>query len=175
MPKALSWTLVLCISAPFLAREAPAQEGRFEPTAEESRAMEVVSEPAIRAHTQFLADDLLEGRGPGSRGDGLAQAYILSQLRALGFRPAAPGGNWFQPVPLLGVTTKVPGSLAFRRGPEAVELRFLEDYIAVSGLGKDPASVQDAEVVFVGYGIRAREHDWDDFKGEDLRGRCSSS
>jgi len=173
MPQTTLWTLVLCVSAALAAftAAAPAQEGRFDPTPEEARAVEAVAESAIRAHTRFLADDLLEGRGPGSRGDHLTQAYILSQLGTLGLRPGAPGGSWLQPVPLLGVATKVPGSLAFRRDAEGVELRFLEDYIAVSGLGREPAAVRDAEVVFVGYGIRAPEHGWDDFKGEDLRGK----
>ena len=31
--------------------------------------------------------------------------------------------------------------------------------------------MQDAEIVFVGYGIQAPEYDWDDFKGQDLRGK----
>ena len=40
-----------------------------------------------------------------------------------------------------------------------------------SGLQESQASIFGAEVVFVGYGIQAPEHDWDDFKGADLRGK----
>ena len=55
---------------------------------------------AIRAHTMVLADDLLEGRGTGTRGERLAALYITSQLERLGLRPVAPDGGWTQPVPL---------------------------------------------------------------------------
>ena len=55
----------------------------------------------IAADIQFLADDLLEGRGPGTRGDKLAMRYIQTQFELMGLQPAAPGGGWVQPVPLV--------------------------------------------------------------------------
>ena len=39
---------------------------------------------AIRAHLTFLAADLLEGRGTGSRGHKLAVNYIRAQCEAAG-------------------------------------------------------------------------------------------
>jgi Zn-dependent M28 family amino/carboxypeptidase len=57
------------------------------------------------------------------------------------------------------------------RDGAAEELRALEDYVAFSGVQVSEAAVRDAEVVFVGYGIVAPEHGWDDYKGADLRGR----
>ena len=60
----------------------------------------------LRGPIRFLASDLLEGRGPGSRGDELAQLYIAAQFESLGLKPAAPGGGWFQKVPLVGVTAR---------------------------------------------------------------------
>jgi len=53
---------------------------------------------AIRAHTHFLAHDLLEGRGTGSRGARIAATYIAAQCRALGLLPVA--GSYLQEVPL---------------------------------------------------------------------------
>jgi hypothetical protein len=41
---------------------------------------------ALRAHTAYLASDLLEGRATGSRGGELAALYIEAQCRALGLR-----------------------------------------------------------------------------------------
>ena len=60
---------------------------------------------AIRAHTKFLSSDLLEGRGPGTRGDELATSYIAAQFEALGLEPAGDNGTYFQKVSLLGITT----------------------------------------------------------------------
>jgi hypothetical protein len=55
---------------------------------------------ALRAHTYYLAHDLLEGRGTGTRGEHLAAQYIISQLKRIGVSGAGPNGAYFQPVPL---------------------------------------------------------------------------
>src|SRR6188768_2560507 len=65
-------------------------------------AEDAITGPALRGHIRFLADDLLEGRGPGSRGDKLAQLYLATQFQSLGLKPAAPEGGWIQRVPLVG-------------------------------------------------------------------------
>src|SRR5262245_3407055 len=130
-----------------------------------------ITEPALKAHIRFLADDLLEGRGPGSRGDELAQRYIVAQFEALGIQPAAPGGGWYQSVPLVGVTAHVPATLKFQHGASSLELKRHDDYVIASGKPQEHVSVQNAEIVFVGYGIQAPEYQWDDFKGADLTGK----
>src|SRR5437868_6187335 len=62
-----------------------------------------VDSMALRAHTWFLASDLLEGRATGSRGADLAAAYLASSAERLGLVPAGPGG-WLQDVPLVEAT-----------------------------------------------------------------------
>ena len=54
----------------------------------------------MRGHIEFLADDLLEGRGTGTRGHEIAAAYVASQFRSLGLQPAGENGSWYQWVPL---------------------------------------------------------------------------
>ena len=130
-----------------------------------------INESGLRGHIRFLADDLLEGRGPGSRGDELAQRYIAAQFQTLGMQPAAPGGGWFQKVPLVGVTTHVPATLKFQHDDKALELKRHDDYVIASGKPQDKVAVENAEIVFVGYGIQAPEYQWDDFKGANLRGK----
>src|SRR5262249_49907817 len=107
-----------CLTAglPLIAicRLAAAQPA-IEPGAEQvAAAQQAITERALRGHIRFLADDLLEGRGPGSRGDELAQRYIATQFQTLGLKPVAPGGGWLQPVPLVGVTTHAPATLEFQ-------------------------------------------------------------
>ena len=48
----------------------------------------------LKGHTRFLASDLLEGRGPATRGDELAQAYIAAQFESFGLQPGAPDGSY---------------------------------------------------------------------------------
>src|ERR1700726_3968486 len=68
------------------------------------RGMQMFSTAAMKAHDRFLASDLLEGRGPGTRGDDLAMQYIAAQFESYGLTPAGDNGTFFQRVPLLGVT-----------------------------------------------------------------------
>jgi hypothetical protein len=132
-----------------------------------------ITESSLRADIKFLADDLLEGRGPGTRGDLLAQRYIESQFKIAGLQPAAPGGGWTQDVPLVGVTTKPPEKLTFQLTgkDQSLELANYEDYIVSCGTGVKVAKIDDAEVLFVGYGMQAPEYNWDDFKDVDVRGK----
>lgn len=68
----------------------------------------------IRAHVRFLSLDLLEGRGPGTRGDRLAAEYIATQFALAGLEPAGDNGTYFQRVPLMAVHT-IPSTR--RRSP----------------------------------------------------------
>jgi Zn-dependent M28 family amino/carboxypeptidase len=86
-------------------------------------------------------------------------------------KPAAPDGSWLQQVPLIGVTTKMPGVMTFRNAGKSVELRYSDDFIGNTGVPQQHVSIRDAELVFVGYGIVAPEFQWDDYKGADLKGK----
>ncbi len=140
------------------------------PAAERDAARAMTSE-GLRADIRFLASDLLEGRGPATRGDRLAQAYIQSQLEGLGLAPGAPEGGFVQKVPLVGIRPSFAGPAEFRSARGAVQGVPGENFVASSGVQAAEAKVEDAEVVFVGYGIEAPEYRWDDFKGADLRGK----
>ncbi|HZN34313.1 MAG TPA: M28 family peptidase [Pirellulaceae bacterium] len=162
----LAFILVIAAGPPLAAQDAIAPDAALVAAAERA-----ITEPALRGHIRFLAGDLLEGRGPGSRGDELAQQYIAAQFESLGLRPAAPGGGWFQRVPLVGVTTHVPAALTFRHEAKSLELKRHDDCVIASGKAVPQVAVENAEIVFVGYGIEAPEFQWNDFKGADLRGK----
>ncbi len=152
--------------------QSRAAEEAGSPTREDQQIAELsINEATLRGHIRFLADDLLEGRAPGTNGDLLAQRYVAAQFESLGLKPAAPGGGWFQPVPLVGVTTHVPETVTFRHDADSLKLRRHEDYVFTSGKTVKRVGLENAELVFVGYGIVAPEFGWDDFKGTDLRGK----
>ncbi|GIX00250.1 MAG: hypothetical protein KatS3mg111_3582 [Pirellulaceae bacterium] len=130
-----------------------------------------LSEPLLRSHIRFLADDLLEGRGPGTRGDKLTQLYLRCTMEGLGVQPGAGKGQWYQQVPLVGVTTLPPARVSFRHSAAQVELTHGDDIMLNMGAPVNEAAVEDAELVFVGYGIQAPEYQWDDFKDVDVRGK----
>ena len=140
-------------------------------TAAEKAAAAVITPHLLRAHVRFLSDDLLEGRGPASRGDTLAQKYIASQMEALGLEGGAPGGGWIQPVDIIGIASKGPDVVTFRKGGATLDLKPFEEVLTFSGLETASPKIDNAEVVFVGYGIVAPEYGWDDYKGMDLKGK----
>ncbi len=139
-------------------------------TPAEAAAQAAVTEASLRADTRFLASDLMEGRGPGTRGDRLAQEFLATQLAGMGLEPAAPGGGFLQKVPLVAIESRPPARFTFRAGRRRLDLRGWDDVVAVPGVQAAVAEVKDAELVFAGYGITAPEHGWDDFK-IDVRGK----
>lgn len=124
------------------------------------------NEATLKAHIRFLSDDLLEGRGPGTRGGELAAKYLASQLEAIGAKGAGEGGSFFQPVSLVGVKAD-PGTTLTISGASGNEtFKFADDFVAFTGAQTEQVDV-DADLVFVGYGISAPEQKWNDYKGSD--------
>jgi len=122
---------------------------------------------AVRAHVKFLSSDLLEGRGPGTRGDALATGYIAAQFESYGLETT------LQKVSLLGITTdESKTEVAFTKDGKALgaPLKY-RDQFAGGDQTQGTESPLDSEVVFVGHGVVAPEYRWDDYKGLDTRGK----
>ncbi|MBL9037340.1 MAG: M28 family peptidase [Archangium sp.] len=147
----LIFTLVVLSAAPLLT---PVEKG----------AEKQITESQLRAHVRFLASDTLEGRGPATPGDRLAQEYIATQFESLGLTPGVADGGWYQPFDLVGVDG-APDTLTFSAaGKPSLTLKRSDDFIAVSGHQAKESILDDAELVFAGYGIVAPEYGWNDFK-----------
>jgi Zn-dependent M28 family amino/carboxypeptidase len=148
---------------------APAPAPRPSPAA--FAAMETISPDRIRAHVRFLASDLLEGRGTGQRGGDIAAEYIATQFAIYGLKPAGDNGTYMQKVPMVGITPMPETTFALAAsGSAPMTLKVLEDYVAYDQT-QQPQSEIEAPIVYVGYGIRAPEYDWDDYKGVDVTGK----
>jgi Zn-dependent M28 family amino/carboxypeptidase len=143
------------------------------PSAARAAADSIDSEK-IRAHVRFLSLDLLEGRGPGTRGDQLAAEYIATQFALNGLQPAGDNGSYFQKVPLMAVHTvedKTKFSFAPQNG-QAIDLTYGTEIVSKDQTGQATADI-DAPIVFVGYGIVAPEYNWNDYAGVDLHGKVA--
>ncbi len=142
-------------------------------TEDAKRALNYITEDYIRANVQFLASDLLEGRGTGSRGELLAATYIATQFKLFGLEPGGDNGSYFQKVPLVGITTFPDKEMVIKGKDGIIKARFkyYDEFIAVSGVREKFVSINDADIVFVGYGIVAPEQNWDDYKGVDVSGK----
>ncbi|MBA4089233.1 MAG: peptidase M20 [Sphingobium sp.] len=126
----------------------------------------------VSADIKTLASDAFEGRGPATRAEVKTIDYISAQMKAAGLKPAGPKGSWFQDVPLrMSDITGTP-ALSMNIGGSAEALTQGSE-IAVRAAETGQSSVQfaDLPLVFVGYGVKAPERGWDDFKGVDLKGK----
>ena len=127
------------------------------------------SASAMDAHLRYLADDLLEGRGPGTRGGMLAAKYIAAQFEAMGLEPAGPDKSYFQPVALVGM--KPQPAFSWGAGAASHALTYGDDFVAWAETPDSSVAVAGAPVLFVGYGIQSPEWQWDDYKGIDTKGK----
>lgn len=140
-------------------------------SAQSQEPWDAVKPGAIRAHVEFLADDLLEGRSAGARGYETAAAYVAAQFRQYGLAPAGSAETYMQEVPLLEATAVLPGSAAeLVRDDETISFEYGTDYLpGVDYLAT--TSTLTAPMVFAGFGISAPELGYDDLADLDLNGR----
>lgn len=124
----------------------------------------------IRAHVKFLASDLLEGRGVGTRGGDLTVEYLASQLAVAGVKPAGENGSYFQRVTLVGVEPLPASTLDADAGNLKIRFAWKKDFVGSTYQQTEQSSL-DAEAVFVGHGITAPEFGWEDYKGVDVKGK----
>jgi Zn-dependent M28 family amino/carboxypeptidase len=128
-----------------------------------------VGERPLRAHLAFLADDLLEGRGTGQRGGALAVRYLETQAALIGLTPMNQG-SFRQAVHIVGSKTLSDSSLRFELGGTRMTPALGAEIVFGTASGNSNLAF-NAPLVFVGYGIRAPEERWDDYKGVDLKGK----
>jgi Zn-dependent M28 family amino/carboxypeptidase len=132
-------------------------------------AMDDVNPNHIKADMNYLADDLLEGREPGTRGFALASKYVESAFMSMGLLPGVNGASYRQPVSLVKGTVDQAGcgvTLVGEKGKN--DLQYDVDFIVLPNL-LHPVSEVSAPLVFVGFGIHAPELGYDDYKKIDVK------
>jgi Zn-dependent M28 family amino/carboxypeptidase len=132
-----------------------------------TRVAHAVDPRVLRAHLEFLADDALEGRRPGTRGGELAAKYIAAQFARLGLQPAGDSGTYYHHVPII---TLIPQPTMKVGGATPTELAYRTDYVLWS-MRNDSTVNAKGDLVFVGYGIVAPEYHWNDYEGVDVKNK----
>jgi len=124
----------------------------------------------IARHMRILSSDDFLGRAPGQPGGDIAADYVAERYAEYGLE--APGGSYFQTVPMVGTTTNPSTvSLSFSGSNASVTPRYLTEFVLNAGDPVADGASGDAELIFAGYGIDASENEWNDFSGVDVAGR----
>ncbi len=132
---------------------------------------QAISGDRLRTDVTFLADDLFEGRGTGTRGYDLAARYMATRMELMGLSPAGSEG-FLAPVPFRRARlVEAASSLALVNSKGiARPLELAVDAMMSPDFTSGDRSIE-APLVFVGYGVSAPELGHDDFAGLDVRGK----
>ena len=130
-----------------------------------------ITDEYMREIIAEISSDAYEGRGPASAGDKKARAYLVSRMQELGLEPGGEGGSFEQPFDLVGVNTLAPETWSFEGNDKSLTVEFYDQFMINSYRQQPRSEVNDAEIVFAGYGIQAPEYDWDDYKNVDVTGK----
>ena len=157
MKSALAWTfaiLVCTASAPTFAAD-PIEPQR------------------IAGHIKTLASDAFEGRGPATPAEPKVIDYLVRTFKTMGLQPGGEHGGWTQEVPLVRFQVTGPIRLSLTTNGQLQALTQGEQVVVQTLTPVDQVSIKDAPLVFVGFGVKAPERNWDDFKGVDLHGKIA--
>jgi Zn-dependent M28 family amino/carboxypeptidase len=159
MNRLIATIATLCVATTATAAEAPTFDAK-----------------QLSAMVKVLSSDEFEGRGPATPAETRTVAYVTQQMQAAGLEP---GGDlvdgkrgWTQAVPLGRFAIEDTPKLSFNVGDRHETLTQGEQIAVRASMdGSKKVRIEDAPLVFVGYGITAPERQWDDFKGVDLAGK----
>ncbi|WP_309629649.1 M28 family peptidase [Brevundimonas sp.] len=127
----------------------------------------------ISQDIRHISSDDFQGRYPGTEGERLTLAWLQAQYEEFGLEPGGPNGQWLQDVVLKRFTPVAGAASASWTGPDGTvhPMAVGTDILLRSATNDGKADIEDAPVVFVGYGIHAPERDWDDWGDIDVRGK----
>ncbi|HVU89833.1 MAG TPA: M20/M25/M40 family metallo-hydrolase [Pirellulales bacterium] len=132
------------------------------------------AEKRLADSTRYLSDDALEGRGVGTAGIDKAADYLAEQFAALGLNTKLYDGTPFQKFKMpIGSEMGEPNVLSFAAPAaskdKSIELKLSADF---TPLAMGSSSVLDVPLVFAGYGVTAKDKDYDDYAGLDVEGKA---
>jgi hypothetical protein len=144
----------------------PALLAAQQPLRAEFGPIESITGNRLRAHLEFIAHDLLEGRDTPSRGLDIAAQYIVANLKLAGLKPAGDDGTYLQKVELrrpalVRENTKMTiNGAALEGGTEF-------------GAQSIAGGAFSGRMVFVDHGWVVPEWNVDPYKGIDVRGKVA--
>ncbi len=136
----------------------------------DSAGEDSIIEAELTRHIQTLASDEFMGRGPSSEGEEKTVSYLKEQFQQLGLQPGN-GDSYYQEVPLVEITAKSDARLMIGGKGQGNSFSYGDEYMAWTKRVVGRTSINNSELIFVGYGTVAPEYDWNDYAGLDVRGK----
>lgn len=128
------------------------------------------SADSLAKYIAVLSSDKFEGRKPFTRAETKTINYLREQFKILKLQPGN-GNSYFQEVPMVSITTTASPNMTVKAKDSSFTLKGFEDYVLWTDKTDKRIDVNDAEVIFAGYGVVAPEYNWNDYKGLDVKGK----
>lgn len=126
---------------------------------------------ALRAHIEFLADDVLLGRDTGSNEYEISARYVASHFKQYGLKPAGENNSWFQSVPFVkSQLDTATVQMVMHQGHKETAFAFPEQFMNYPSATSSELGVR-AKLTFVGYGIVSERLKHDDYANIDVTGK----
>jgi Zn-dependent M28 family amino/carboxypeptidase len=117
-----------------------------------------------------LSSDEFMGRMPFTAGEEITTTFLESKFKEMGLEPGN-GDSYFQEVPMVSIISRPEQTMEFISPQGAVVGEGVKDFVIWTQRTDSLVRIQDAEVVFAGFGIVAPEYGWDDYKNLDVKGK----
>jgi Zn-dependent M28 family amino/carboxypeptidase len=133
-------------------------------------SLESITAEELSKDVEILSSDEFEGRGPASEGEEKTISFLKEEFQKAGMKPGN-GGSFFQEVPLVKITAGPVTKLETKSDKESMLFAYGDEFVGVTLREVEKVSLNDSDMVFVGYGIVAPEYNWNDYQGLDVHGK----
>ena len=133
-------------------------------------ALESIQADEFLKDVKILSSDEFEGRAPASKGEEKTIHFLQEEFRKLGLKPGN-GESFLQEVPMVEITADPRAELIVKDKAKSDRYTYGDEFVACTLRVVDESSLEDSEMIFVGYGIVAPEYNWNDYEGLDVRGK----
>jgi len=134
------------------------------------QALESISAEELSKDVEILSSDEFEGRAPASKGEEKTISFLKEEFQKVGLKPGK-GESFFQEVPMVEITAGPVTKLEIKSDKKSMLFSYGDEFVGVTLRVVEKVSLDDSEMVFVGYGIVAPEYTWNDYEGLDVRGK----
>jgi Zn-dependent M28 family amino/carboxypeptidase len=168
-------TLCICLVAtilvfPAISQPSASQQAASQPAASQQQTSHFDGN-SWWGYVKVLAADDMEGRETGSAALKRAEAYVVDQLKLNGLEPAGASGYYQSMEFESRRIDEKNSSLSLINKGDVESLTLGDD--AIFSTRVDLAPSVNAEMVFVGYGMKVPEKNYDDLSGLDLKGKIA--
>ena len=132
--------------------------------------LDAFSADSMKEHISVLASDSFMGRKPFTEGEKRTISYLQKEFAAAGLEPGN-GNSFLQEVPMVNIRATAAPSMQVQSAKGKFTLKAFDDYIIWTDKTDTSISLDNAELVFAGYGVVAPEYSWNDYEGLDVKGK----